>query len=155
MAAAQPAAVQPAMRAEYLSFALNGSFPTMSQLGSLRSRLPGEGASNASDVLAWIDRQKKKAKDRSHQGEAGWLRRVEQIASGEAQEQNPIWDVLRLPADMPTPPGGNLASIRQKLWAFALTNTLRIAIRYHKRAGETEKANSSDAATASTQGVAP
>jgi CRISPR-associated protein Csx10 len=146
---------QPAMRAEYLSFTPNGSSPTMSQLGALRSRLPTEGADNASDILAWIDRQRKKTRDRSPQGETGWLRRVEHIASQEAQQRDRIWDVLKLPADMPTPPGGTIDSMRQKVWAFAVTNTLLIAMRHHKRAGENAKASGSDIVTTSTQGAAP
>ena len=43
--------------------------------------------------------------------------------------------------------------MRRKLWAFALANTLRVAMRHHKRAGE--KAAKNDATVASTQEAAP
>jgi hypothetical protein len=151
IARAEAVMSQAAMRAKYLSFALNGSSPTMSQLGALRSRLPAEEADNANLALAWIAGQKTKARDRTQRDEGDWLGQIEKIASLEARQRNRIWDILDLPADMP----GSLESMRQKLWAFAVTNTLLIAMRHHKRAGEKAKLDRSGAVTTSTQGAAP
>ena len=102
---------------------------------ALRSRLPQKGAADASDVIVWIGNQTRKTTARG-QGAAGWLARVEQVASREAPRGNGIWDVLGLPADMPAPPGATAEDMRTMLWAFAVTNTLLIAVRHHKRAGE-------------------
>ncbi len=134
IARAEAVMSQPTMRAEHLGFARDGSSPTMSQLGALRSRLPAEEADNASDVLAWIARQKTKARDRAQRDEPDWLGQVKRIASRGSQQDH-IWKIVHSD-DLPGPPGGTLESMRQDMWAFAVTNTLLIAIRHHKRAGE-------------------
>jgi hypothetical protein len=45
--------------------------------------------------------------------------------------------------------------MRTMLWAFAVTNTLLIAMRHHKRAGENEKASKSRIETSSVEEAAP
>jgi hypothetical protein len=145
---------QPEQRRVHLGFATDGAAPSMSQLGALRSRLPTEDAADAADVAGWIEHQQEKADGRRGQPSTGWLAKVGQIASRDTQDRNRIWDLLALlDNDMPIPPGGSVGSMREKLWAFAVTNTLLIVIRHHKRAGENARAGQ-DRAEPATQGAA-
>lgn len=132
LACAEKAMSQAKQRKFHLGFAVDGTSPPMSQLGALRSRLPADGAADAGGVVVWIDAQSSKVEQRRQGHRATWLKEVRRIA----REREAIWTVLDLPPDLPTPSDGAIENMRERLWAFAVTNTLLIAIRHHKRAGE-------------------
>jgi CRISPR-associated protein Csx10 len=118
-------------RKAYLGFFTDGSL-TMSQLGALRSRLPPETAADAGDVVRWIRHQKEMAEERGRK--PGWLKKIEDVV-GEGRRDR-IWEIIELSDGNMPEPSGRTGSLRRKLWAFAVTNTLLVAIRHHKRATE-------------------
>jgi hypothetical protein len=138
IACAEAVMSQREKRSEHLGFDADRDLPTMSQLGALRSRLPAEGAAGAAEVVGWIGRRQERRS--GSRDDAGWLAKVAGIVSREPPHQDLIWGILELSTDdMPIPPDGSIDSMRQRLWAFAVTNTLLIAMRHHKRAGESSR----------------
>jgi hypothetical protein len=128
----------PAARKELIGWDAIKGWPSMSQIGGLRATLPGlPGSHDAlnNPVKRWIKQQNEKPSKRESNSSSSPWSKVEELVSKPSE----IWQALCLSTDErcpPVVPSGTRDAMRARLWSFAVTNTLLLAIRHHKRATE-------------------